>query len=566
MSASPATRRAVGVNRTTGQDGQRSEKAAIVGGTTVQQRLVGALMRSKKLGATAARIELLETHISYVLLTGTFAYKIKKTVDFGFLDFTTLAARRFFCEEELRLNRRLAPSLYLDVVPITGGIDSPIAGGSGPALEYAVKMREFPQDALASRLLAHGELGAADIDVLAAKVATFHGAIDVVAPDGAFGGPDEILAFARQNFTQMRPLLDTVAERDEIESLRVWTERAHAAHRDAFLERRERGFIRECHGDLHLGNIARVDGELVIFDCIEFNDAMRWIDVMSEVAFTVMDLQGRSRADLAHRLLNAYLELTGDYAGLAVLPFYLAYRALVRAKIARLRAAQLDPGPANEALLAEYRGYMVLARSYAQPTAPALIITCGLSGCGKTTISRALLETIGAVRVRSDIERKRLHGLTALDRSDAGSASELYAHAATVATYDRLRTVARDILVAGQIAIVDATFLLRAQREPFRALAAQLDIPFVILAFEAKEATLRERIAQRQAEGNDASDADLGLLESQIAAREPLADDEKEFAIAYDTETPIDAARAPAAWADLAARLAGGPRPGSSRA
>ena len=300
---------------------------------TDQSRLVEALARSGVLGG-ATPAGKLETHISFVLLTGTYAYKIKKAVDFGFLDFTTLAARRFFCDEELRLNRRLAPELYLEVVPITGTVDAPVVGGPGPALEYAVKMREFPQNALASRLLAAGLLEPADIDSLAARVAEFHGGIAVAAADGAFGASDEILRLAQRNFEVLAPLLATSPEQSELDELRAWTEREHAARRGAFLRRRQQGFVRECHGDLHLNNIARIDGEIVIFDGIEFNEAMRWIDVMSELAFTVMDLEDRGRADLAHRFLNAYLERTGDHAGLAVLPFYLAYRALVRAKIA----------------------------------------------------------------------------------------------------------------------------------------------------------------------------------------------------------------------------------------
>jgi len=539
-----------------GAHGAQPEPAAtVIDNATNQARLLAALMRPAVFGPGCRQVERLETHISCVLLTGCYAYKIKKAVAFEFLDFTTLEARRRFCEEELRLNRRLAPALYLDVVPITGSSDAPRIGGEGAALEYAVKMREFPQEALASRILARGELAAADIDLLAAKVAAFHGTIGAAARDGTFGSPEEILRVARQNFAQIGPLLATVAERDEIEELRAWTEREHAARRGAFLSRRAEGFIRECHGDLHLGNIARVDGELTIFDCIEFNAAMRWIDVMSEVAFTVMDLQDRGRDDLARRFLNAYLERTGDYAGLAVLRYYLVYRALVRAMVARLRAGQLDPGDAQRALVAEYGGYVALARSYAQPPRPALIVTHGLAGCGKTTLSQALLEAIGAVRIRSDVERKRLHGLDALERRDAGVAQGLYAPAATEATYDRLRVLAQGTLDAGWTAIVDATFLRRSQRESFRALAAKLQVPFVILAFEAKEATLRRRIAQRQAGNRDASDADLAVLAHQIATREPLATDEKMSLVAYDAEAPLEAAHVPAAWAAVRARL-----------
>ena len=522
----------------------------------LQGRLVAALARSPALGAGGMPARTLETHISYVLLTGTFAYKIKKAVDFGFLDFTTLAARRFFCDEELRLNRRLAPDLYLDVVPITGSVDAPVLGGSGSALEYAVKMREFPQDALASRLLERGLLGAADIDALAAQVADFHGAIGVAPSDGAFGTPEGILHLAQRNFGEIAPLVDAPAEREEIESLRAWTDREHAARRDAFLRRLEQGFVRECHGDLHLGNIARVGSGLVIFDGIEFNASMRWIDVMSEVAFVVMDLADRGRADLAHRFLDAYLERTGDYAGLAVLPFYLAYRAMVRAKIARLRATQLANGAAKEASIEESRGYLRLARSYAAAPRPALIITCGLSGSGKTAISQGLLETIGAVRVRSDVERKRLHGIAALARSDAPARRELYSPTATGETYERLRALAGIIVGAGRIAIVDATFLQRARRDAFRALAAELGVPFAILAFEAKEATLRARIVRRQAGGSDASDADLAVLARQKATAESLTAAERAFAVAYDAEAPLEAARLPSAWSGLTDLLA----------
>jgi aminoglycoside phosphotransferase family enzyme/predicted kinase len=524
-----------------------------VKGVTDQENLVRALARSigSRHGSSA---NVLETHISYVLLTGDYAYKIKKAVAFGFLDFTTLAARRFFCKQELRLNRRLAPALYLDVVPITGSVDAPQLGGDGPALEYAVRMREFPQSALASVLLARGELGAADIDALATTVAAFHAAIDIAEAAGPFGTPDGILRFARRNVQEIASLLATDAERREIDDLRCWTESEHARLRPAFEQRRDHGFVRECHGDLHLGNIARVDDELVIFDCIEFNEEMRWIDVLSEVAFTVMDLEDRARADLARRFLNAYLERTGDYAGLALLPFYLAYRALVRAKVALLRAAQAGAG--TSLALAEARGYLKLASRYAERPQPAVIITHGLSGSGKTTLSQALLEWIGAVRVRSDVERKRLHGVAPLERTGASLEGGLYAQAATDSTYDRLRSVARDIIGAGRMAIVDAAFPRRVQRESFRALAAELGVPFVILAFEAKEATLRQRVAARHARGTDASDADLAVLAHQIATSEPLAADERSCAVSYDAEAPLDTARAPGAWAELTDRLA----------
>src|SRR5438874_6128528 len=405
-----------------------------------QARLFAAL-REPACFDDVKHVTAIETHISYVLLTGTYAYKIKKAVDFGFLDFTTLAARRFFCEEELRLNRRLAPELYLAIVPITGSIEAPRMGGDGPVLDYAVKMREFPQDALASRLLARGELGTGDIDALAKAVARFHGAIEVAATGLVFGAPERVYRAAQDNFHALRPLVDDPAERATMDGLATWTEREYGARSATLLRRLEEGFVRECHGDLHLGNIARIDGALAIFDCVEFNPGFRWIDVMSEVAFMLMDLDCRGHAELARRFANAYLECTGDYGGVAVLRFYLVYRALVRAKVARLRAAQLVSGVAQRAALDEYRDHLRLARGYAESAHPAIVITHGLSGSGKTTLSQALLETIGAVRVRSDVERKRLHEADAGGRH--GIDEGLYANAITEATYRHLADASR---------------------------------------------------------------------------------------------------------------------------
>jgi aminoglycoside phosphotransferase family enzyme/predicted kinase len=524
-------------------------------GRQEQARLLAALAQPARFGPDCERVTVLETHISYVLLTGRHAYKIKKTVDFGFLDFTTLAARRFFCEEELRLNRRLAPALYLDVVPIGGSIDAPVVGGDGPALEYAVRMREFPQDALASRILARGELEPADIDALAARVALFHGAIEVAAPGAGFGAPEAILRTALDNCGTIRPLLDDPAERAEIDALAAWIAREHAARRGAFLRRCEEGFVRECHGDLHLGNIARIDGELTIFDCIEFNPALRWIDVMSEVAFTVMDLEDRGRADLGRRFLDAYLARTGDYGGLAVLRFYLVYRALVRAKVARLRTAQLVPGEARSALITEYGGYVDLARDYARTPRPAIVVAHGLSGSGKTTLSQALLEALGAVRVRSDVERKRLHGLEPRERDRRGIDRGLYASATTDATYRRLAALTREIAAAGFVAIVDAAFLKRAQRDLFRDLAGELGVAFTIVDFAASEATLRERVVRRAAADSDASDADLTVLEHQLRTHEPLAPDEEPWVARYDAEVPLEHARRPDAWRAVRERI-----------
>ena len=523
--------------------------------TMDQARLVAALANPARFGPACTSVTVLETHISYVLLTDKHAYKLKKAVDLGFLDFTTLASRRFFCEQELRLNRRLAPELYLDVVAITGTIDEPVIDGKGPVLEYAVKMREFPQDALASRVLDRNELGVADIDMLAAKVAAFHATSEKAAADSTFGAPETILRAALANCKSLLAGAASPAERRTIEALHTWTEREHAARNAAFRGRREGGFVRECHGDLHLGNIAVIDGEVTIFDCIEFNEQMRWIDVMSEVAFTAMDLQDRGHAELAHRFVNAYLELTGDYAGLSVLRFYLVYRALVRAKIALLRAIQLPPGEARAPLYAERDGYLRLAEAYARSPEPAILITHGITGCGKTTLSQALLEQIGAIRIRTDVERKRLHGLAPTARSDAATARMLYGADATRRTYDHVLHLAASVAAAGFVAIVDGTFLRRWQRDRFRRLAAELGIPFVIVAFSASEGVLRRRVAERARRGTDASDADVAVLEHQLGVRQSFGADEVGDIVTYDAAAPLADARSPHAWSAVIDRI-----------
>jgi len=529
----------------------------VADGSADQARLVDALARGALLGRRrqGGGIRVIETHISYVLLTGAHAYKIKKAVKFEFLDFTTLPVRRHCCEEELRLNRRLAPEIYLDVVAITGTFDDPEVGGTGEALEYAVRMREFPQDALASVLLARNELSGGDIDALADQVAAFHASAEVARAEDGFGVPQDILGLAAANLAQIRTHATTLDERDAIEALAAWTGSEYLAREPTLRARRDGGFIRECHGDLHLGNMARVNGRLTIFDCIEFNAAMRWIDVMSEIAFTVMDLEDRGRRDLARRFLNAYLEITGDYAGVRVLRFYLAYRALVRAKIHRLRAAQLESGAAQASALAEYRGYVDLARSYARQRRAAIVLTHGPSGCGKTALSQALLEATEAVRIRTDVERKRLHALAPRERGGADIGRGLYTPEATDATYRRARALAAEVVSAGFVALVDATSLQRWQRDLFRTLASDLGVPFVIVAFVARESVMRWRIERRAAEGGDASDADLAVLEHQLRTRQPLADDERADVVDYDAERSLESARLPETWRGVLDRI-----------
>ena len=504
-------------------------------------QLVDRLRESSRYPHPAGRVELIETHISWVLLAGEYAYKLKKPVDLGFLDFTALAARKRYCEEELRLNRRTAPALYLEVVPIGGTPDDPRLGAT-PAIEYAVKMRRFEQDTLLDRVAKRGALTPADVDALAAAVADIHARVERAPHDSAWGSPERVAAFAEQNFEQIDPLAAAPVDIEHLDALRTWIGHEFTERREIFAERRRAGFVRECHGDLHLGNIALIEGAPVAFDCIEFNADLRWIDVMSEVAFLVMDLLDHRLDAFAWRCLNRYLELTGDYEGLAVVRFYLVYRAVVRAKIACMRAQQPGLDAAAQARLAgEYRGYFELARRLAESERPAIVLMHGLSGSGKTTVAQALLEQLGAIRVRSDIERKRLHGLGALTRTHAALDAGVYGAEATRRTYDRLAAAARAIVDAGLPAIVDAASLGRTDRDAFRDLAHALGVPFAIATCAAPEAVLRARIATRERAGTDASEATTAVLERQLATQEPLGADERRDAVVFRTDGGAEA-------------------------
>lgn len=520
-----------------------------------QGRLVSALRDALRAESAGGEVRVIETHISYVLLTGAHAYKVKKAVSLGFADFSTLALRRHYCDEEIRLNRRLAPAIYLDVVPIAGTVDRPVPGGAGEAIEYAVRMREFPQEALLARELERGELAAREIDALAAIVAAFHGRIAVARPSDGYGSPRDVIAWAHENFEQLERLRRDPAERRELEALHAWTGREFEASRATIEARVAGGFVRECHGDLHLGNIARVDGRIAVFDGIDFNDHLRWIDVASEIAFTAMDLEDRGRRDLAFRFVDAYLSITGDYAGLALLSFYVVYRALVRAKVAALRSSQVSDARERAALEREVRGYLALAARHAASGRPAIVVTHGLSGSGKTTRSQAFLEQVGAVRLRTDVERKRLAGLAAAERSGSAVGGGLYGVEATRATYARVCELARAVVASGRVAILDGTFLERWQRDLARALAAELGVPVAILAFEAKPETLERRIVARSLAGSDASEASLAVLAHQVATREPLAADELPGVVACDAEAPLADAAGPEAWREVRVRL-----------
>lgn len=501
--------------------------------------MAGALARALTVANTGVSAEIIETHISTVILSGDFAYKLKKPLALGFLDFSTLAARQRCCEDELRLNRRTARSLYLGVTPITGTPAEPQLDGTGPVLDYAVRMRRFDSRATLDHLLARNGLTSGCIDDLAIAVASFHEAISRAGPGGARGTAEAVDAAARDNFVHIARLDPAATAAAALGELKQWTTRTGLRLADVFARRLATGCVRECHGDLHLGNVALIEGQPVLFDCIEFSEDFRWVDVMNEVAFMVMDLVDHARRDLAFRFLNRYLERTGDYDGIAVLRYYLVYRAMVRAKVALIRARQPDAAPpVIEAALAGFVDYVNLAATFIRARRPALLATTGVSGSGKTTASQAVLETVGAVRLRSDVERKRLAGMRAEARSDSVLASGLYGRDSTLSTYARLDRLAQAMLPAGFPVIIDATCLQYAERERFRASARSAGAEYILIACEGAPAVFAERIRARSARGEDASEATEEVLRQQVDTREPLTVAERAEAVIYDSSAP----------------------------
>ena len=483
------------------------------------------------------KLELLETHISWVVLTGEFAYKIKKPVNFGFLDFSTLEKRRSFCEQEIRLNSRLAPGIYLEVVPITGTLDKPIVSGAGKAFEYAVKMLQFPQSAQLDNMLAAGELKAEHMDSFARMTADFHHAAAIADAAMDYGEKDVLYQPVEENFQQIKEHLDTRMYAEKLSALLKWNKSEFVKLAAVFRQRKRDGCIRECHGDMHLRNLIWLNHQPMAFDCIEFNSHLSWIDVISEVAFLVMDLQSHQQHQLANRFLNHYLEITGDYFGLMLINFYLCYRALVRAKVDALRIEQTDiTGVESLKSRAQFELYLELAITYTQCAAPKLIILQGLSAVGKSTLSQQLLDETGMIRIRSDVERKRLFSDISNSTTNETNTG-IYSAQASLQTYTKLVNLAEQIITAGFSVIVDATFLKYEQREMFKLLAERIDVPYIILQLTASVKVMKQRIIERK---DDVSDAGIAVLEHQLSNWEALHEEEDNLTIHVDTEDLLD--------------------------
>ena len=349
----------------------------------ISNKLICALQNPLLFDHPVKHFKVIETHISWVILTGFYAYKIKKPVNLGFVDFSTLDKRRYFCFEELRLNRRFAPEIYLNVVPIRGSHPQPVLGEVGDIIEYADKMREFSQQDLLNNYASEQRLKPVHVESLAEVVVELHRTAPATESGSLFGSVDTVTEWTRENFDKIEAEIPRGLLPEYFDSLKKWCLWSSDKRLSNMVKRQTKGFVRECHGDLHLGNIAFIDSRITPFDCIEFNPSLRWIDTTSEIAFVAMDLCAHGYSEYAWQFINRYLQASGDYAGIALLRYYFVYRAMVRAKVEALRATQKDfvtnhQNQSNHST----RRYMDLARHWATNHRPAVIIMHGLSGSG----------------------------------------------------------------------------------------------------------------------------------------------------------------------------------------
>jgi aminoglycoside phosphotransferase family enzyme/predicted kinase len=504
--------------------------------SSLDTRLIDALMHPDAFDYQVTRIDLEETHISWLILTDDFVYKIKKPVVLDFLDFGCLEKRKFYCEEEIRLNQPWAPGIYVDVVPVTLDGEQPRFAGSGETIEYAVRMRRFDQDMRLDRQLELEKLTVQDMRELASKIAVRHKDAPAVAPDRREKVHALTKAFMWDNFNALDGFVDSAT----FDALKEWTSNELGNTESLLLQRFDDGYVRDCHGDLHLANLVRLPDGITTFDCIEFNEDFRHIDVMCDIAFLIMDLVERRRHDLAAHFLNRYLEATGDYSGVALLSLFIVYRCLVRAKVAVIRSQEREDVSARDDDIDQASTYCDMALRQVADRVPVLVVMNGLSGSGKSFVAGQLMAALPAIRVRSDIERKRMSLLNETEASGSGVGEGIYTGQISADVYARLFSSARIILDAGHNVILDAAFLQESDRTAALAVAEQCNCPSVIIEVAAAKRVMRERIRRRLDNAVDASEANLDVLEHQLEIVEALSPSERARTNSCDNTETVD--------------------------
>ncbi len=490
------------------------------------------------------QIELIQTHISWVFLTGNFVYKIKKPVNFGFLDFTTLERRRHFCQEELRLNKRLSPEIYLDVIPIVKKGKHYFVGGEGEVVDYAVKMKQLPQETCLISLLENKQLTPKIMDKLTYLMASFYRDAETNAEITSYGTPEKIMINIKENFDQTAPYVGKTIEKKIYDALKGYSFRFLEEKREIFLNRIKTGKIRDGHGDFHCANIYWHNGKIYVLDCIEFNTRFRYADVAADVAFLLMDLDFRKASSFGNRFLNTFLTYTNDFELLEVNDFYKIYRAYVRGKIASFETGLSEiPEAQRQQALERAKAYFNLAYKYLTSSKrPFILATTGLIGSGKSTLATQLAPEINAVVIRSDALRKHLASLRPDEHVYAPFGQGLYSPQMTAKVYKELFRLAQKVLALELPVILDASFSKRASRQVVKELAQTANCPHFFLYCQCPEDILKQRLQQRQSHGEDVSDAHFDLLEAFKRDFDPLLPEENQIIVdtSGDLKQPIE--------------------------
>lgn len=499
---------------------------------------IESLLAASAFAHRTGNIELRETHLSWIILTGLYAYKIKKPVHLDFIDASTLERRRQLCEEELRLNQRLSPGLYIDVLPVTRDErDRVHLGGEGIIVDYAVRMRQFDPLQALHHLLERNAVSMFELQRLADRLAEFHGAAAVAAANDVYGSLAHLSGMTMNTVNTLRKYWPAGEDTMQWQQLEHWTHQQLNRLEAEFNLRRLQGAIREGHGDLHADNVVRWQGELMPFDCLEFDPALRWIDVIHDVAFLVMDL-ATQRPDLAFGFLNRYLEDTGDYCGIRLLAFYAVHCALVRGMV---NAVNISSSLDTPRQIDCFRLRMQSAGVWMKQRSPFLILMHGPSGSGKSWTSEPLIPALQAVRIRSDLERKRLANVPLQAHRDDHINQGIYHPSFTSQTYAHLLKCAEQCLQGGVNTIVDAAFLHETQRRAFAMLAAHMNIRYFILSCSAEPRVLRQRVVARRQTATDPSDAGIDVLEKQLQALQPFTVNEEPHVIRVRSDDDRDA-------------------------
>src|ERR1039457_6036364 len=489
-------------------------------GADMIRSMLKSLLKPEAYPDPTTSVELVQTHVSWIFLTDDHAYKIKKPVDFGFLNFSTIDRRRFYCNEEIKFNSRLCPDIYEGVVELRETTVGAAFLGDGPVIDYAVKMKRLPAESMLDRLVENNIVQVAEMREVARVIAEFHRTASTSHAVAEYGHLDRILFNWQENFEQTIRYENTTLPAPERELIRAWVSSFAANNSETFNQRVAAGFIRECDGDIHLENICLTNGSVFIFDCIEFNERFRCCDTAADVAFLLMDLDFHGRHDLSDDVKDEYVSRTGDQGLLELVDFYKIYRAFVRGKVESFRMIDSGINPDDQSLAGKQATrYFRLVRGYIERRRlkPALFITCGLMGSGKSTLAAQLAFELGIPSFNSDTTRKQIRGVPPGTLSRDAFGEGLYNRQSTEATYAELLRQADNQLQSGSAVVIDASFIHKNQRTPYALLAKRCAVPLIILHVACSEAENKRRLQERESAGKSVSDGRLELLALQAA-------------------------------------------------